>query len=86
MAVSYRALPARILRAHSEVSANYKWIRDNFETLREEYPDEFIAVMDHKVTYHTKIYDDVLKYLAKHRDRPDLIASRTPSADKILLR
>ena len=86
MAVSYRALPSRILKAHSKVSANYKWIRDNYETLHKEYPDEFIAVVNRKVAYHTKTYDDLLKYLYENRDRPDLVTSHTHSAGRILLR
>jgi len=86
MAISSRALPVRVLKAYGEASANYEWVRDNFETLREEYPDEFIAVANREVLYHTKTYDELLRYLHENRDRPDLIASDTHSADTILLR
>ena len=87
MAIAHEGLTARILKAHSKASANYKWIWDNFETLRKEYPDEFIAVANREVVYHTKTYNDLLKYLYKNRDRTDLITSQTHSAtDRILLR
>lgn len=85
MSVSYRTLPTRVLEAHGKVSENYRWIRDNLVKLREDYPDEFIAVSDRRVVYHTKVYSDLLKYLSEKRDHPDLIASRL-SADKVLLR
>ena len=80
------ALSAQVLEDYDEASANYKWIRDNFETLRKNHPDEFIAVMNREVFYHTKKYSDLLKYLYANRDRPGLIASQTHSADRILLR
>lgn len=86
MVISYSAMPERVIKAHNETSANFKWIRDNWDTIRQENPDEFIAVVDRKVVFHTKNYAELLKYLAQHRDRPDLVASRTHSANNVLLR
>lgn len=86
MAVFNMALPTQVLKDYDEASVNYKWIRDNFETLRKNHPDEFIAVMNREVAYHTKTYSGLLKYLYANRDRLGLIASQTHSADRILLR
>jgi len=86
MAVSYRALPAEVLEEFDKASANYRWIQDNLETLREKYPDEFIAVVDCELVYHTKTYRNLLKYLYVNRGRLGLVASQTHSADRILLR
>jgi hypothetical protein len=86
MAVSDIVLTAQILEDYDEASANYKWIRDNFVTLRKKHPDEFIAVMNREVVYHTKKYSGLLKYLYANRARPGLVPSQTYPADRILLR
>lgn len=86
MVISYRTIPRRVLRAHNKTTANYKWIRDNREDIRKKYANEFIAVVDRQIVYHTKTYDSLLKYVSEHRDRPDLIATRVRSHDNILLR
>lgn len=86
MVISYHTLPRRVLRAHNKTTANYKWIRDNWEDIRKKHTNEFIAVVDHQVVYHTKTYANLLKYISEHRDRPDLIATRVRSHDNILLR
>jgi len=86
MAVAYHPLPSEVLEAHALAVENYKWIRDELESIRKNYPNEFIAVANREIVYHTKVYTELLKYVAKHRNLIGLVTSRTDSPNSILLR
>jgi predicted Holliday junction resolvase-like endonuclease len=86
MVIAYKALPQRVIRTHVETMANYEWVREHMEEIRRDYPDKFIAVVDGKVVYNTKVYTDLLNYLSEHRDRPDLIATRVRASGHMVLR
>lgn len=85
MVISYRPLPKRILKAHAQTSNNYKWLRKNREEIRKDYNNQFIAVARGQVIYNTSTYMDLLDYLSKNRNQPDLIGIRVRPHDHVLL-
>jgi len=85
MVVSYHSLPQGVLQAHARTSGNYTWLQNNWEQIYRDYSNQFIAVSNCEVVYHTHAHTELLNYLAEHRDQSDLIGIRVRPHDHILL-
>ena len=85
MVISYRTLSKQVLEAHARTSDNYKWLQENWENIRKDFSDQFIAIADRKIVYNTSVYAELLNYLSEHREQPDLIGVRVRPNDHILL-
>ncbi len=85
MTISYSPLPQRILKAHIQTTGNYEWVREHWDEIRAQYSEQFVAVAGCKVVYSAEKYSDILQYLQKHRNQPDLIAVRLRPDARVLL-
>ena len=74
---------SRIL--HKNISDCQKWIIDNYQSLREQYPDQHIAVTNREVIDQDKELDKLLDRLNEQHEDIKHILIRFISKDKVTL-
>ncbi|MBU0567311.1 hypothetical protein KJ693_00345 [bacterium] len=65
---------------------NWRWFEDNRERLHEEYPEEFIIILEKRVVAHNSELDQALKELpSEYRDKEHLIELMSKEGIELVL-
>jgi hypothetical protein len=86
MVISYRPLPQKVIDNHNRTIENYAWLRNNWDSIEKEYLNRYIAVYDRGIKFDTEEYKELLNYIFKNRNKPDLIAVHVRPHNQIVLR
>jgi hypothetical protein len=68
--IIYRAIPkseTRLLDRTRELTEDLKWLIDNEESLRKEYPNQYIAVKNKAVLFHASKINELFSVIEKSR-------------------
>jgi phage anti-repressor protein len=55
-----------MLAIKPEYEKNMKWLREHYDELLRDYPEEYVAVYDNNVVGHSKNINDLLHQLSDH--------------------
>jgi len=75
--------PEETARSLVGFRGNTKYFDKNYQTLREKYPDEFVAVYDQKVVGHGRNFSQLVESLNKENiDTGEVFIGRTYFKEK----